>query len=87
MQRLLRKMRGAVFDGTDKIKWEHHQNKNEATTAKKHENNKYFPTVAYKSNYMCAKILINGFEPFSTNFCHLFKMDTSQLANICSSKK
>jgi hypothetical protein len=27
----LRKMRG-VFDGTDNIKWEHHQYKNDATT-------------------------------------------------------
>ena len=77
MQRLLRKMRGAVFDGTDKIKWEHHQNKNEATTAKKHEKDKYFPTVAYKSNCMCAKILINGFEPLRPFLSFLKWIDLS----------
>jgi hypothetical protein len=31
-----------VFDGNDKIKWEHHQYKNDATTAKKHANDIIF---------------------------------------------
>ena len=45
MQQLVataKKMQG-VFDGTDKIKWQHNQSKkNHATTAKKHENNIIF---------------------------------------------
>ena len=37
----VKEIRG-VFDGNDKIKWEHHQYKNDATTAKKHANDIIF---------------------------------------------
>ena len=33
---------GGVFDGTDKIKWEHYQSKNNATTAEKLANDIIF---------------------------------------------
>ena len=54
-----------VFDGINKIKLEqHHQYKKDAATGcEKNANDKYFPTVAYKNNYMYVKTLINGFEP------------------------